>query len=71
MAMPPAEVVSSSDVASRAMAGRGLLLALASILAYAQAFYNSKGSVINLDPASFKQQVPGDGVWLIEFYAPW
>lgn len=53
------------------MAGRGLLLALASILAYAQAFYNSKGSVINLDPASFKQQVPGDGVWLIEFYAPW
>ena len=35
-------------------------------------FYDSSGSVIKLDPASFDERVKLDGaVWLIEFYAPW
>ena len=35
-------------------------------------FYDSSGSVINLDPASFDKRVKLDGaVWLVEFYAPW
>mmetsp|Transcript_11681 Transcript_11681/g.21053 ORF Transcript_11681/g.21053 Transcript_11681/m.21053 type:complete len:470 (-) Transcript_11681:187-1596(-) len=37
----------------------------------ASAMYSSGGPVINLDPSSFKKQLSGDGLWLVEFYAPW
>mmetsp|Transcript_22746 Transcript_22746/g.57299 ORF Transcript_22746/g.57299 Transcript_22746/m.57299 type:complete len:462 (-) Transcript_22746:276-1661(-) len=42
-----------------------------SLVAPAAAMYSSSGPVINLDPESFKQQLAGDGLWLVEFYAPW
>jgi len=36
------------------------------------AFYGSGDAVIELTPANFDKQVTnGDGVWIVEFYAPW
>jgi protein disulfide-isomerase A6 len=34
--------------------------------------YSAKSDVVQLTEADFKDKVlRGDGVWLVEFYAPW
>lgn len=48
----------------------GVFLALC--CSWANALYSSNGAVQVLDPKSFREKVQkGNGVWLVEFYAPW
>uniref|UniRef100_A0A7S2V150 protein disulfide-isomerase n=1 Tax=Fibrocapsa japonica TaxID=94617 RepID=A0A7S2V150_9STRA len=49
-----------------------LWLVLAVLIAPSWCLYGPNSDVIQLDEASFKSEVlRGDGVWLVEFYAPW
>ena len=47
----------------------GAILALSSV---GSALYTRKDAVIELTPDNFDQRVKdSDGVWIVEFYAPW
>lgn len=59
---------------SSAMERAGLLIFLCALTLIPRnitAFYSDNGPVLSLDPTDFKKKVPGEGVWLVEFYAPW
>lgn len=34
-------------------------------------FYDGNSEIRTLDLTAFENSVPGSGIWLIEFYAPW
>lgn len=34
-------------------------------------FYSDETGIVELDPSNFDDTVPGSGIWLVEFYAPW
>jgi len=49
-----------------------LTLVLAGLLGVGQALYSAGDAVIDLTPSNFDKQVTnGEGVWIVEFYAPW
>jgi hypothetical protein len=48
------------------------LAVLAALLASASALYSSSSKVIQLNEKDFNKQVlKGDGLWIVEFYAPY
>ena len=50
----------------------GLLLACLCLISTAQAMYNKNSGVVDLTPGNFDGKVKSsDGVWIVEFYAPW
>jgi len=49
-----------------------VLTVLAGLLGLGQALYSASDAVIDLTPSNFDKQVTnGEGVWIVEFYAPW
>jgi len=50
-----------------------LLIALLFLIgvAFSAAFYSSRDDVQELTGDSFNQLTSSDGVWIVEFYAPW
>ncbi|XP_023336650.1 protein disulfide-isomerase A6 homolog [Eurytemora carolleeae] len=48
------------------------LFLLLALVTQTWALYSSGDAVVDLTPANFdKQVINGDGVWIVEFYAPW
>eukprot|EP00924_Labyrinthula_sp_SR-Ha-C_P016039 maker-scaffold_4-snap-gene-17.53-mRNA-1 protein AED:0.03 eAED:0.03 QI:127/1/1/1/1/1/4/29/446 len=47
------------------------ILQLFAIIPFSLAFYNKNPNIKELTDNSFDQVLSSDGVWLIEFYAPW
>eukprot|EP00088_Acartia_fossae_P014674 TRINITY_DN1788_c0_g1_i10.p1 TRINITY_DN1788_c0_g1~~TRINITY_DN1788_c0_g1_i10.p1 ORF type:complete len:435 (-),score=163.69 TRINITY_DN1788_c0_g1_i10:843-2147(-) len=49
-----------------------LLYLLGSLVTLTEALYSSNDAVVDLTPSNFDKQVTnGEGVWIVEFYAPW
>lgn len=46
------------------------LAVLSAVLASAQALYSAGGPVVVLEQSNFKSKLK-DGIWMVEFYAPW
>ena len=60
----------SSSTGSRRM--RALLVTLLSLAASASALYSRGSGVVELNANNFDNRVKdSDGVWVVEFYAPW
>ena len=48
-----------------------ILFVLGALIGGISGLYSASDDVVELTAANFNSKINGDGVWLVEFYAPW